>query len=76
MQMTHAELIEAKGTAAIAEATGQPRAHVRVWKNRRIPRSAYADIITAFADVSLDMLKAGEPASRAANDAASQSKAA
>lgn len=65
--MSHADLIDAKGTKAIAEATGQPPAHVRVWKHRRIPRAVYADLITAFPDVTLDMLRAGEPS---ANEAA------
>ena len=62
-----------KGTQAVAKACGITPAHVRVWKHRRIPRSAYADLITAFPDVSLDMLKAGEAA---ANDRPSPSKAA
>lgn len=71
--VTHAELIAEKGTAAIAAATGAPRAHVRVWKHRRIPRSVYAELIEAFPDVTLDVLKAGEPP---ANDTAPQGEAA
>ena len=58
--MTHANIVEAKGTAAIAEALDVSRAHVRVWKHRRIPRAVYADIIAAFPDITLEMLKAGE----------------
>jgi hypothetical protein len=59
--MSHAAIIEAKGTDRIAAATGQPRDHVRVWKHRGIPRSRFADILAAFPDVTLDMLKAGAP---------------
>lgn len=59
--MTHAELIAAKGTATVAAKVGRPAAHVRVWKCRGIPRAAYADIIDAFPDVTLEMLKAGKP---------------
>ncbi|MFZ2252664.1 MAG: hypothetical protein WAW13_00650 [Minisyncoccia bacterium] len=59
--MSHAEIIASKGTASIAEKLGVPRAHVRVWKNRRIPKGAYAEIIDAFPDVTLEMLKSGEP---------------
>ena len=61
MAMTHSDIIERKGTAAFAEALRISPAHVRVWKSRRIPRSAYADIITVFPDISLDELKSGEP---------------
>lgn len=64
--MNHADIIETKGTKAIAEACRVNLGHVRVWKHRRIPRSAYADIITAFPDVSLDMLRSGEPEAKAA----------
>jgi hypothetical protein len=58
--MTHAEIITEKGTAEIAEKCGVSPAHVRVWKNRGIPRAAYAEIMDAFPDVTLAMLKAGE----------------
>lgn len=64
--MTHADIIAAKGTAEIAEKIGVPPAHVRVWKNRGIPRSAYAEIMNAFPDVTLAALKAGEKKSEAA----------
>lgn len=60
--MTHSEMIEAKGTATVAEKVGRPASHVRVWKNRGIPRSIWAEMIDAFPDVTLDMLKAGQPA--------------
>jgi hypothetical protein len=64
--MKHAEIITAKGTAAIAEKVGVPPAHVRVWKLRGIPRSRFADVLAAFPDVTLDALKQGAPARRAA----------
>lgn len=64
--MTHAEIIAAKGTQQIATKVGVSAGHVRVWKSRRIPRSAYGEIINAFPDITLDMLKAGEPAKAAA----------
>jgi hypothetical protein len=64
--MTHSDIIERKGTTAFAEALSISPAHVRVWKSRRIPRAAYADIITVFPDISLDDLKAGEPKGEAA----------
>jgi hypothetical protein len=64
--MTHSDIIDAKGTAAIADRLGVSRAHVRVWKSRRIPRAAYAEIMTAFPDITLDALKAGEPKDKAA----------
>lgn len=64
--MNHASIIEQKGTEAIAEACGVPRDHVRVWKNRRIPRSQYAFLIDAFPDVTLDLLVSGEPKAAAA----------
>lgn len=64
--MTHAEIIAAKGTQEIAERIGVPPGHVRVWKNRGIPRSAYGEIISAFPDITLDTLKAGKPEPKAA----------
>lgn len=64
--MTHAEIIEAKGTQTVAEKVGVPPGHVRVWKSRRIPRAAYGEIMAAFPDITLDMLKAGEPEAKAA----------
>lgn len=59
--MTHAELIAAKGTAEVATKVGRPVPHIRVWKSRGIPRSAYADFLDAFPDVTLEQLKAGAP---------------
>lgn len=61
--MNHADIIEAKGADAVAEKLNVPTGHVRVWKSRKvIPRSRYAFLIDAFPDITLDMLKAGEPA--------------
>lgn len=59
--MTHAEIIASKGNLEMAAKLGVPPGHVRVWKHRRIPRSAYGEIMSAFPDITLDMLKAGEP---------------
>lgn len=61
--MDHAQIIDTKGAPTISDALNVSLGHVRVWRSRNtIPRSRYADIITAFPDVSLDMLKAGEAA--------------
>ena len=67
--MTHAEIIASKGTPEMAAKLGVPAGHIRVWKNRRIPRSAYGEIMSAFPDVTLDMLKAGEPVAEQAKAA-------
>jgi hypothetical protein len=65
--MDHANIIDTKGPLTISEALDVPLGHVRVWRSRKtIPRSRYAEIITAFPDVSLDMLKAGETPREAA----------
>ena len=64
--MTHADLIEAKGAAEIAAAMGVDLGHVRVWKNRGIPRSRYAFLLDAFPDLTLAMLRDGEPETKAA----------
>lgn len=57
--MTHAELIDAKGAATIAEKLGVKAGDVRVWKHRGIPRSRFGEMIDAFPDVSLETLKGG-----------------
>ena len=58
MATTAAELIEEKGDALIAERTGAAIGTVRVWKSRnRIPRSMWAELLTAFPDLTLDRLK-------------------
>lgn len=59
--MTHSDLIEAKGPKTIAEKLRVPQGHVRVWKSRGIPKARYAEIIDAFGDVTLEMLRRGAP---------------
>lgn len=59
--MMHSEIVGAKGAKVIADKLGVPAGRVRVWKARNvIPRSAWAEMIDAFPDVTLDQLKAGE----------------
>jgi hypothetical protein len=64
--MKHADIIEELGAGAIAERLGMSNVHVRVWKHRGIPRSAYADLLHHFPALTLDALKAGEKAKQAA----------
>lgn len=66
--------IDAKGgNAAVAKATGYKAGAVGLWRHRnRIPRSAWPEILQAFAEVTLDDLLAIE----AANDDAPASEAA
>jgi hypothetical protein len=61
--MSHSDIIARIGTAEIAAKLAVPASHVRVWKNRRIPRAMYAELIAAFPEVTLAVLKAGEPGS-------------
>lgn len=59
--MMHSEIVGAKGAKAIADTIGVPASRVRVWKSRGvIPRSAWAELIDAFPDITLEKLKAGE----------------
>jgi len=75
--MNHADLITAKGAVEIAGRLGVPAINVRMWKSRNtIPRSAWAELIDAFPDVTLDGLKAGERHRAAANDTAPRKRAA
>lgn len=61
--MTHSEIVGSLGAKTIAERIAVPAGRVRVWKTRNvIPRSAWAELIDAFPDVTLDMLKSGAPA--------------
>lgn len=60
--MTHSDIIAKKGTAEISAALAVPRARVRVWKHRGIPKASWADFLAAFPDVTLATLKAGRPA--------------
>lgn len=68
MLRTAAEIIDAKGgPAAIERATGHKAGAVSVWRHRnRIPRSAWPEIMTAFPDITLDVLKATEASKQAA----------
>lgn len=57
------QLIEDKGVSAIAEATRREPGAVRVWKHRnRIPRDAWPELMDAFPDVTLDVLRRLEEA--------------
>ena len=60
--MNHADLIEAKGGAAeMARLMGVKPGIVRMWKYRgRIARTAWLDVMDAFPDVTLEMLRLGE----------------
>lgn len=59
--MTHADIIASKGAADIASKLGIPAVNVRLWKHRcTIPRSAWAELIHAYADITLDALKNAE----------------
>jgi len=64
--MRHSDIIETLGVAAVADKLGMNLGHVRVWKHRGIPRSAYADLLHHFPALTLDALKAGEKAKQAA----------
>jgi hypothetical protein len=60
--MMHSEIVGTKGAKVIADRLGVPAGRVRVWKSRGvIPKSAWAELIDAFPDITLDTLKAGEP---------------
>jgi len=55
--------IEAKGAAAVADATGRTVGAVRVWKHRnRFPREAWLELSQAFPELTLEALKEIEPA--------------
>lgn len=74
--MTHSEIIATKGASEIAARLGVPPINVRMWKSRNtIPRSAWAELIDAYPDVTLGLLKAGQQI-EPANDAAPQERAA
>ncbi len=73
--ITHADLIAAKGAAEIAARLGVPPINVRMWKSRNtIPRSAWAELIDAYPEITLEVLKAANHAP--ANDATAQDRAA
>jgi hypothetical protein len=54
-----AKFIEAKGgSTAVAEAIGRKPGAVRMMKHRqRIPREVWPELVDAYDDVTLDMLK-------------------
>lgn len=62
--MNAADFIDAKGgPAAVAVATGYKAGAVSLWKHRRkLPRSAWPEILEAYPDVTMDELKAIEAA--------------
>ncbi len=75
--MTHAEIIAAKGAADIAARLGVPPINVRMWKSRNtIPRSAWAELIDSYPDITLDLLKGTHRRPRSANDPSPNRKAA
>lgn len=58
--MTHAEIITRIGAAEISGRLGVPSINVRMWKKRNtIPRSAWAELIDIYPDITLDLLKRG-----------------
>jgi len=72
---THSDLIAAKGSAEIAAELGVPAINVRMWKSRNtIPRAAWAELIDAYPDITLEVLKAASHAP--ANDTGPARKAA
>lgn len=64
MVRTASQIIEDKGgSAEFARACGLEPAAVRMMKHRnKLPRAAWPEIMTAFPDVTLDVLKASEGA--------------
>lgn len=58
MIQSPAEFIEAKGTQAVADATGREVGAVRVWKHRnRFPRAAWLELSQAYPELTLDVLR-------------------
>lgn len=72
MTRTAAQIIEEKGgSAAFAKACGVEPSAVRMMKHRnKLPRSAWPEIMTAFPDLTLEVLKATEAATAPARDEA------
>ena len=63
MTTTAAKLIDLKGVAAVADATGANPETVRVWKHRnRLPRKAWPELMQAFPDVTMAVLLKTEAA--------------
>ena len=63
MVKTPSQIIEEKGGASVfAKAVGVEPGVVRLWKYRStIPRRAWPDILEAFPDITLDVLRSSEP---------------
>ena len=59
---THRDIIrEAGGTRAIAEKLNMRPETVQMWRHRRrIPRTAWPELIEQFPDITLEALKAAE----------------
>lgn len=72
MAQNTAQIIESKGgSAAFAKACGLEPSAVRMMKHRnKLPRSAWPEIMTAFPDLTLDVLRASEAAAPPARDKA------
>lgn len=64
MTKSPADIIHAKGgPAAFAAAVGKEPGAVRLWKHRnRFPRNAWPEIISAYPDLTLDVLRKVEKA--------------
>lgn len=63
MNTGHAEIIDSVGAIAMAEKLRMKPARVRMWKLRKcIPRSAWPEVVEAFPSLTLEKLKALEPA--------------
>ena len=62
MVQTVAQIIDGKGgSAAFAKSCGLEPSAVRMMKHRnKLPRAAWPEIMTAFPDLTLDVLKATE----------------
>jgi hypothetical protein len=72
MSQTAAQIIEEKGgSAAFAKACGLEPSAVRMMKHRnKLPRSVWPEVMTAFPDLTLDVLMVTEAASAPEADAA------
>lgn len=68
---TPIELIDAKGgPAKIARDTGHKAGAIALWRHRnKIPRNAWPEIMEAYPDVTLAVLKAMEASSGGAAEA-------
>lgn len=74
---THSDIVAGKGASEIAAKLGVPAINVRMWKKRNvIPRSAWAELIEAYPDITLDLLKAARQGDLPANDDRKPEKAA